>query len=172
MQVIFERPPNYAKIVAAFPHVADSKTVLFCYGNFICNPGRAELSSRDHAHEEVHSQRQAEYRGGEYFLPGSAKLYGAPMEIVAIPPAHGPEGWWDQYLIDTAFRFDEELRAHVAEYAHAASEAQHRRERRFYLNQIAGRLAGPLYGRLVTTEGAKRLLKDRAAFSYPQPNRS
>lgn len=140
MQVIFERPPNYAKIIAAFPHVADSKTVLFCYGNFICNPGRAELSSRDHAHEQVHCDRQ-----------------GAD-----------PEAWWDRYLIDTAFRFDEELHAHVAEYAHAAGNAQHRRERRYYLNHIAARLAGPLYGRLVTTEGAKRLLKDRAAFSYPQ----
>lgn len=140
MKIVFDRPPNYAAIVAAFPHVPKTFGVLFCFGEYICNPDRVKIEPSIVAHEGVHSQRQGD----------------------------DPEGWWDRYLIDPRFRWAEELHAHIEEYAHAAGHEPQRRIRRFHLNQIAGRLAGPLYGHLTNLEGAKRLLKMGRQYRVPQ----
>lgn len=137
MEVKYAFPPNYAKIVAAFPHVEHNRHVLFCYGRFIWNPYGCTLAERDHAHEKVHSNRQGD----------------------------NPEAWWERYLADPVFRFEEEVLAHVVEYAFVSGPDTARNERRFYLNHIAERLAGPLYGRLITKDLAKRLLKEQAAIS-------
>jgi hypothetical protein len=47
-----------------------------------------------------------------------------PLEILAHEACHsiqheqqfGPEAWWDQYLADKRFRFEQELQAHRIEY--------------------------------------------------------
>lgn len=127
MQLSKSFPPNYSAIITAFPHVARSPGVIFCYGETIHAPGR-DVTPYDVAHERVHSERQ-----------GS-----------------DPAGWWDRYLSDPQFRFDEELAAHIAEYRWFAGKP--RNERRFMLRQIAQRLAGPLYGARITTRTAKMLI--------------
>lgn len=137
MKIIFERPPIWAEIIKHFPHVQTTRGVLYCWGDSICNPDRVEVTRSVHAHEEVHSVRQAKMGG--------------------------PGRWWARYMTDPAFRFDEELPAHIVEYRLQQDDSRHRNERRFYLNQIAERLAGPLYGHLITIEKAKRLLKTGAS---------
>lgn len=87
LKIIFQPPPNYAEILAVFPHAARAG-VFFCYGRAIWNPSGATISPSLMAHETVHADRQAS----------------------------DPDGWWKKYLADEQFRFDEELPAHIAEF--------------------------------------------------------
>lgn len=121
-------PPNYAEIIDAFPHVAKAKGPIFCYGTTVYYTGPEKPDHALMRHEAVHSNRQ-----------------GAD-----------PKGWWDRYLRDTQFRFIEELLAHRVEWQ--AYEGCGRSERRFMKRQIAERLSGPLYGRMVRYNVASMLL--------------
>lgn len=131
MIVRFERPPNYDAIVAVFPR-ATTRGVLFCYGDAIYNPGKVAIPREIMAHEEVHAGQQE---------------------------ALGVEEWWRRYLIDTPFRYEQELAAHVGEWrAFLAPPLPNRAARRSGLLFIAKRLAGPLYGGMVSVDTATRLL--------------
>lgn len=138
MLVVIGYPPNYAAVKAAFSLRSGTGTI-FAWGQTIFNPDRIIITPSLHAHEEVHSIRQL---------------------------AMGVEEWWDRYMVDTRFRFDEELLAHRAEFERCkdgppmlSATAQ-----RKTLGQIARRLSGPLYGRLITPEKAAGLI-------VAQPNR-
>lgn len=122
MRIAIARPPLYEKIDAAF-HVA-GKPVIFCFGDTIFNPMGVPVSRELMAHEEIHSERQGD-------------------DIIA---------WWERYLIDPGFRYQEELPAHVSEYR--AYCKRHGSGRNKYLNAIAARLASPLYDARVTYEQA------------------
>lgn len=131
MEVIVARPPNFDAIVKIFPNAA-SPGVIFCYGSAIYAPSGSHLVTKSlQAHEQVHSERQG----------------------------RDPDAWWAQYLVDSEFRFLEELPAHQAEYRTLAEDAPHRNARRFYLKDVAKKLSGPLYGHMVTEAEARRLLK-------------
>lgn len=136
MRIETARPPIWDRAIIAFPSILKTHGVLFAWGDTIFNPDGVDVPSITQAHEEVHSIRQEKL--------GSVEV------------------WWDRYISDPAFRFGEELPAHQVEYRVAYEKAAHRRERQFYLKQIAERLSGPLYGRLVNFERAKGLLKDGA----------
>lgn len=103
--------------------------VIYCYGPAIYNPEGVKVAPRLIAHESIHSQRQG----------------------------RDPAGWWEQYLEDPLFRLAEEILAHRAEYAHVL-EHGNRNEKRQAAKQIAARLAGPLYGRLLRLADAKRAI--------------
>lgn len=135
-------PPNYQAICDAFPWVAKTRGVFFAWDRTIWNPDNAQITDHLKAHEEVHSIQQ----------DGS------------------PAAWWDKYLASPEFRFKEEIKAHICEYAQCYGANRLRNARRHYLNQIAERLAGPLYGRLMTKAAAIRLLKTGAGLLLaPQP---
>lgn len=129
MQVIFDKPPNFAAIVAVFPGAA-SPGVSFCFGNTIFSPGGKYPLPHILAHEEVHSSRQL---------------------------AKGVEEWWTDYLASAEFRLTEEIPAHRAEYERA-TEGYSRNQRRMALRIVASKLSAKLYGNLVTTHEAKRLI--------------
>lgn len=142
MKVERAYPPNYEAICSAFPWVRTTKGILFAWDLSIFNPDGIALTPSLHAHEEVHSIQQ---KGN-------------------------PEAWWEKYLTSPEFRYGEEVKAHICEYAKIYSDTPDRGRRRKYLTEIAGRLAGPLYGRLTTIEAAKRLLKTGASVLLsPQP---
>lgn len=128
MIIIQARPPNFEKIAAEFPQAFRSD-VMFCYGDKIYFPSGARISDSIMAHEKVHSDRQG----------------------------NNPEAWWDQYIADIKFRFDEELLAHKKEYQVECGELT-RNQRRIALRQIAQRLSSKLYGSMVSIDEAKRLL--------------
>jgi hypothetical protein len=130
MRIVFDHPPNWAQIATAFPHVVGHRSVFYCYGDAVYNPGRAEIPPQIIAHEEAHSERQ-----------------------LAITPTT----WWDRYIEDKAFRFEEELLGHRAEYGWLLANAS-RQVRRAALKDIAGRLAGPLYGNIVKFDEARRAI--------------
>lgn len=127
-----EKPPNYADIVKTFPAVKLRRGVIFTYGKIIYNPDNVQLTRALYAHEMVHSRRQG--------------------------VDDGPNKWWNQYLTEKKFRLAEELIAHQTEYLIAA-EGAGRQVRRRALAQIAARLSGPLYGRMVALDKAKELIQ-------------
>ena len=131
MKIVQERPPNFDAILKVFPNAANPG-VIFAYGDIIYSPDRADLPPALISHEAVHGARQLEF---------------------------GVELWWDAYLVDLGFRYQEELLAHRAEYEHLCLLSPSRNDRRFALKQVAKRLASPLYGKMVTLE---RAMKDIA----------
>lgn len=134
MKILPTKPPNYDKIVAAMPEAAEVG-VIFCYGDTIYNPSGGTIPPWIEAHEEIHSARQ-----------------GLSVEEV--------EAWWDKYLADKQFRFDEELPAHKAEYTAFCGLVKDRERRDRMLRRIALRLASPLYGRLLPYMQAVKVLKE------------
>ncbi len=122
-----EYPPNIEEIAAVFP-TARGYGVLFTYGGTLFNPSRVLISSPLMAHEEVHQYQQEN---------GTIK------------------GWWDRYLTDSEFRFEQELAAHRAEYKHYCDGFTDRNARSAMLSRIARRLAGPLYGGMISISEAK-----------------
>lgn len=138
MKVIKAFPPNYRAINDAFN--VRGRNVIFCYGDRIYNPFGVVVGPDLRLHEKIHSLRQLDYAGGV-------------------------ENWWSQYIADSAFRLAEEIPAHQAELAYWRSRADaqspvkgFRSAFEFHRLQIAQRLAGPLYGGLISVPDAKLLL--------------
>lgn len=143
-KIIVARPPNFDAIVRVFPVAASTKGVTYAYDDAVYNPDGVKIPTSILEHEVVHLQRQA----GK------------------------PDVWWERYLADKRFRFDEEVVAHQAEYraaiiglvvGHGAA-----RSRRAHLEAIADRLSGPLYGHAVSFEKAKVLIR-RGALDGARP---
>lgn len=103
---------------------------IFAYGDKIYNPGGFVVPAWLIAHEEVHQLQQA----GE------------------------PEAWWDQYLVDTEFRFHMELAAHRREYQSYCEHHRDRNNRLQYKRLVAKKLSAPLYGNMITRFDAMRSL--------------
>ena len=125
------RPPNFEEIAKVLPQARRSDTV-FTYGNVIYVANGQELPQSIIAHECVHVQQQ--------FL-------------------YGRDAWWERYLRDIAFRFQQETAAHQVEYRIMLNDGN-RRERRRAEKLIAQRLAGPLYGNACSPMRARALLRE------------
>lgn len=133
MKVIIEPPPIIEKVVSVFGDGV--RSAIFCWGDTIFNPSGCTITPALLAHEETHSIRQG-------------------IEV---------EAWWDRYLTDPQFRLDEEIPAHIAEFKEFCKGKNLTRNlRRNYLKVISQRLSSPLYGRLVTFEVARSLIKQGA----------
>lgn len=126
-----ERPPNFDKILAVFP-LAMSPSVIFAYGDKIFVPGGKEIPPEILAHERVHCERQL---------------------------MMGVEAWWDRYLIDPRFRYEEELLAHQVEYSFLRGLYPGQARKKSILKHVAGKLSSRLYGAMVSLEQAKKALK-------------
>ena len=135
MREVFQRPPLFDLINAKF-HVA-GRPVIFSWGDIIYNPMCIRLTPALKAHEAVHGARQLAWRGGV-------------------------EQWWRDYISSKAFRLDEEIRAHRAEYLKLIEQQSNRHGRRAALKQTAKRLASPLYGGVVTVAKAREILLEAA----------
>lgn len=126
-------PPNFDAILAAFPE-ASRPNLIFSYGDRIYYRGDAALPPELLAHEKVHCARQ--------------------LDI-------GIGAWWERYIAETAFRLDEELLAHRAEYEAARARRGDRNAQARMLHVIAQRLSSPLYGGLLSYPEARRLIAGR-----------
>ena len=99
---------------------------IFAWDKIIYNPSGGRLTTPLLAHEKVHFNQQE----GD------------------------PETWWEKYLSDVDFRLEQELEAHRAEYKEFCKTVRDREKRLRFLAEIAGRLAGPLYGGKLTHRDA------------------
>lgn len=109
-----ERPPNFARVASVFPEAACSG-ILFSYGPDIYNPSGAEIPDWLMAHENKHCERQTD-----------------------------PELWWEMYLTNDDFRYNEELIAHREEYRVQAKRIKDRNARAKLAMRTAKRLVAPL----------------------------
>lgn len=128
MKIVIDYPPMMDEI-----HVVmgtRGQAILYAWGDTIYNPMGTKIPIQLYIHEQVHEKQQA----GK------------------------PELWWKSYLASPKFRLDMELPAHRAEYVAYCRLGNNRRARRIYLNGIARRLSGPLYGGLISRKKAKELI--------------
>lgn len=125
MKIEVDKPPGFEAIVAAFPKAAEPG-VIFAYGDTIFNPSNIVIPPALMAHEEVHGKRQ--------LAPN-----GVITRTVTI------EKWWEKYLADPEFRYNEELYAHAAELAELKKQITDRNDRAKLVMQTASRLIAPLY---------------------------
>ena len=129
------------QIVEDFPpNIAEIREVfplkgreLFAYGDIIYNPSGLNIPNELIAHECVHQEQQGE----------------------------NVEDWWKKYLTDPAFRYIMELEAHQIEYQVFCDSEKDRNVRAKYLMAIASRLAGPLYGKIVSLKEARKQISAR-----------
>lgn len=121
------KPPNFAIIEAVFPH-ANAPGVIFAYDGDIYAPSGGTIPLALIAHENVHLERQ--------------RAMGPGMN--AVTQWSGPDLWWDRYLRDPEFRYQEELLAHAAEFKALRSPRDRNQGARLLLS-TALRLIAPLY---------------------------
>jgi len=129
MNIVKDWPPNIKAIRKVFTL---PKGVIFTYGNVIYNPYGARLGKSLIAHECVHIGQQEKY---------------------------GVEKWWKRYLVDAEWRLEQELEAHRIEYITFCTITYSREKRNKFLFEISSRLAGPMYGRLLTIREAMKEIK-------------
>lgn len=141
VQIIIAEPPLIEEIDRVF-HVR-GKPIVFTWGTRIYNPLGVKVEPQIVAHESVHSGRQTQWTGRD----DEAQI----------------ERWWREYLADPAFRLSEELEAHKAEYRWLAAQTRNRESRNRYLLHVAGKLAAPLYGGIITAREAARQLQGARA---------
>jgi hypothetical protein len=124
--IIIDRPPNFEQIKAAFPR-SEGPGVMFAYDGNIYNPSGIVIPPALIAHEQVHLDRQ--------------KAMGPrPLSTTQYS---GADLWWDRYLEDCEFRYNEELLAHVAEFK--MQKSSDRNVSASLLMRTALRLIAPLY---------------------------
>lgn len=137
-EVIFDYPPMIEEIAKIFPE-AMGPGILFSWGTKLYNPSGVPIPPQLIAHEAVHGERQ---------LNGVVAEDQDPVEV-----------WWQVYMTDLNFRFEEELVAHQAEYKVYCGLTKDRERRARYLHQLAVRLSGPLYGRMMPYMQARKRLQ-------------
>lgn len=131
MKIANTFPPNYAKIASTFK-IKGRAGIIFTWGDTIYNPSKIDIPPDLIAHEQVHEQQQRQIGG--------------------------PKVWWEKYLEDPQFRFEQELAAYRAQYAYARA-IYGRDQRRKLLDHVSRALAGPMYGNLVSPAQAKQMIE-------------
>lgn len=134
MKIINERPPIYEAVLMAGLRFNPERT-FFAYHDAIYNPAGIEISEDVKAHEAVHLAQQEE--------------------------AGGAEIWWSRYLSEPLFRIDQEADAYATQYAFICSFVGDRNQRVRILLDLARKLAGPMYGSMITVSAAQKMIKDR-----------
>lgn len=132
MHVTIGFPPMIDEIDAAFR--VRREPIVYAWGKTIYATNGIRVTPDIMVHESVHGLRQ----GGDV------------------------EGWWRRYIAEPEFRLAEEVPAHVAQFIALCELEPGRAARRRALAVMADRLSAPLYGRLVSKEAAKRIIRDAA----------
>lgn len=109
----------------------------------------------------------ADFDAGTIFTYGDEVFTKKPLpdhleahEAVHTRQQTDPAAWWDRYLVDTAFRFDQELEAYRAQWQFVLKHYRNREERAYILHAISRDLAGPMYGNIISQSDARRLIED------------
>jgi hypothetical protein len=129
MKILIKNPPNI-EYIRKF--LTPPKGVIFTYGDTIYNPDNGEVTGDIMDHEAVHSLQQV-------------KL--------------GPEKWWDKYLNDKEFRFEQELQAYQVQYRHATQIIKDPNQQNRFLMKLASHLSSAAYGNLVGFDEARRMIQ-------------
>lgn len=132
MRIVYEQPPAriYEACVEQFG-VSFDDGVVWTYGDAIHT--KYLLRPDVGAHEKVHIKQQK---------------------------AMGVIEWWDKYLGDPQFRFDQELEAYQEQWRFIKKNVKSRNDQFNFLKQIARDLSGPMYGGLLSYQEALKKIKN------------
>ena len=108
----------------------DDDGIIFAYGNTIYAPKVDNILDHFIKHEEVHQKQQGE----------------------------NVEEWWEQYLADPQFRLQQEIEAYRVQYAYIKPLI--RTLKQAWLHKFAKDLSGKMYGKLITFQKAKEIIKN------------
>lgn len=133
MILVKGKPPIYQKIIDAGLYPTDS--TVFTYGDklFIQDLNEKEIDPVLLAHEKHHSKQQGDR----------------------------PNEWWDKYIFDEKFRFQQELEAYVVEYK-MVKKLFNNKIQKYALHRFAQDLSSSMYGNLITTPEAESRIRNQA----------
>lgn len=131
-KILIEYPPIYEKVEKAFN--LKGKKPLFAYDGVIYNPHAGIVDDFIVVHEEVHFAQQNKH-------------------------PKGVDGWWNDYIENKHFRFEQELEAFRAQYKALVAVVKDRNYLDRYVTMLADELSGPLYGNLIGKRGAAKIIK-------------
>jgi hypothetical protein len=136
-----EYPPIMEDILNAGLTPPDE--AVYTYGDsiFVPNPVLDHLPKDLIVHESIHSLRQQ-----------NASCHGLSV------PSMSPSYWWQRYLKDDHFRYQEELIAYRVQYACYCENHSNSRKRSEMLLWFAQCLSDPMYGHSMTVSDALRLI--------------
>ena len=88
MKEVKAYPPNWAEIQRT---LTPEKDTIYCWGDTVYNPSGNEIPEDVWVHEALHTKQQEQYAS--------------------------PAIWWSRYLLEPAFRLEQELDAYAVQYA-------------------------------------------------------
>lgn len=134
MQILKGKPPVYDRIIDA--GLKPTENTVFTYGDklYIQDLDEKQIEPVLLAHEETHTKQQGD-------------------DI---------EGWWDKYINDEKFRFDQELEAYGAEYKKVIDMGFKDKFKKYALNAFAKDLSSSMYGSIITIHEAESKIRNKA----------
>ena len=132
MKIINAKPPIYDMIIAS--GMRPHEGVVYAYGNTIYNPSGSSISEDVICHESIHGVQHGD----------------------------NPESWWQRYLSDPHFRIAQEVEAYAAQYDYLCSTIKDKNARYQLVLRIAHTLSGPIYGEVISTAAALKMVKTKA----------
>lgn len=134
MNLIKGKPPVYDKIIQA--GLKPRHNTVFTYGEdlYIQDIDENLIDDLLLSHEEVHTRQQGD----------------------------DVEGWWDKYLSDKQFRYEQELEAYGIQYKALIDSGAKDRAKKWFLYMFASDLASPMYGELISINEAESKIRNRA----------
>lgn len=130
MEISKDYPPNWKLIQVAFPDCERYKPV-FSFGGVLYNPFGVAVTKDLEYHEIIHARQQ-----------GS-----------------DPDGWWNLYMADRAFRLEQEVEAYGNQLAFFKRFAQNGKLTEWLKKNMADALSSEPYGNLCTFHEAEGLIK-------------
>lgn len=157
MKIVHDYPPNWKQILGNGME-PNPDLVIVNYGGTLYVPSGKELPDDLIAHEEVHTRQQKSY------APCRSSCFSKQDTLEPCSCHQGAEAWWQRYLTDSYFRISQETEAYAAQYKFICQRLKDRNQRNRVLMQLAGILAGPTYGNMITTQAAMLKIKERAGI--------
>lgn len=128
IQVSHQIPAIYQRLHDTFG-VNWNKGIAICYGDIVyC---KIDLGPDVLVHEAVHADQQRKM---------------------------GIEAWWEKYITDIKFRFEQEVEAYKAQVKWYRGSLYDRELRFKCIKHVVNDLSSAMYGNLCTAEEAKRIL--------------
>ena len=109
-----------------------NKGIVFTYGDVIHS--KDPIPQDLMVHELVHVKQHREYPGG-------------------------PDAWWERYLDDDKFRYEQELQAYKKQYQWAKNNIKDREKLNKHLVHYAKCLSGEMYGKMATFNVAMKSIR-------------
>lgn len=115
---------------------APKSNTIYTYGETIFNPNGGFIDKHLLAHEATHTKQQG----------------------------NDPASWWKRYLVDTDFRFVQELEAYQVQYQSYCQEEKDKNKRVRFLARLAYDLASPVYGSICKPQEAREAISSGIEF--------